>query len=283
MVLFHSMNDVIWYTTLTVIILLAYGTGANPLRVGGRFVRELAVSRSHLLLFAALLGILLLNKLELSFEGEMQYGADFTPLFYAIEGDLVANIQQLLVRDWLTPVMSFMYIVVFQSLLIASLVMYVYLDPTKRLYRATCYAIMINYVIAIPFFLYFPVNEAWFYHSNVSFPMLETFPAFESEYRHLSGLDNCFPSLHTSISVTLSILAFRSKIRRWAWLVGISAAVIITSIFYLGIHWMTDMLGGTVLGIFSAALGLYFSRYDLPAGRTFPVPGSMRELTNKRR
>ncbi|MMZ61443.1 undecaprenyl pyrophosphate phosphatase [compost metagenome] len=116
---------------------------------------------------------------------------------------------------------------------------------------------MINYLIAIPFYLLFPVNEVWsFAPSGASLYMLEAFPEFNTIYRPLSGINNCFPSLHTSISVTVAILAVRSGNRRWATIAVSSAAIIVFSIFYLGIHWLTDMLGGLILASIASSLGL---------------------------
>ena len=129
---------------------------------------------------------------------------------------------------------------------------------------ATCYAIIINYAVAIPFYLYLPVNEVWSYApAGVRFVMLDIFPKFEQEYRPLSGLNNCFPSLHTSISVTMALLAFRSGNRLWMIITSIAAILIVFGIFYLGIHWLTDMFGGVLLAVLASSLGIQLSRMTL--------------------
>ncbi|WP_410772576.1 phosphatase PAP2 family protein [Fontibacillus sp. BL9] len=51
----------------------------------------------------------------------------------------------------------------------------------------------------------------------------------------------------TSISITIAFLAVRSGNRRWGFFASISAVIIVFSIFYLGIHWLSDMLGGLFL------------------------------------
>lgn len=93
--------------------------------------------------------------------------------------------------------------------------------------------------------------------------MLDVFPKFEQEYRPLSGLNNCFPSLHTSISVTMALLAFRSGNRRWMVITSISAVVIVFGIFYLGIHWLTDMIGGTLLAVLASTVGVQLAKLTL--------------------
>lgn len=272
MVLFHSMNTVLIYTVLTVALLIAFGTGRNPFKAAGLFVRNLFVSRSYLFHFMALIAILFCNKYELIVEKKMRYQADFTPVFHLLEGNFVLLFQQLFYHPWLTPVLAFFYIVVFQSLLIASIGIYTFMDRTKKLYYATCYAVMLNYLIAIPFYLFLPVKEVWAFNPAVQFYMLESFPSFESEYRGLSGLDNCFPSLHTSISVTLAIIAFRSGIRRWAWFAGATAAIIIFTIFYMGIHWLTDMIGGILLAAFASAMGFKLAELRISSVRRVGLP-----------
>ncbi|WP_270164592.1 phosphatase PAP2 family protein [Paenibacillus sp. SYP-B4298] len=260
MVLFHSMGSVTLYTALVIMLLLWYGTNSSPLRVAYGFGRKLFTSRMHLLHIALVLMILFFNKIEMMIESRMTYNYDFTPLVQSIEQGFVAGVQSLFEHPVLTVVLGFMYIVVFQALLLTSLGIYSF-QGNDRMFYATCYAIMINYLVAIPFYLFVPVSEVWSFDPSVRFIMLDIFPSFESSYRELSGLDNCFPSLHTSISVTLAMLALRSGNKRWAWFVSISAGAIIFAIFYLGIHWLTDMLAGTALGLFASAAGIRLSAY----------------------
>ncbi|MFD2880164.1 phosphatase PAP2 family protein [Paenibacillus rhizoplanae] len=114
-----------------------------------------------------------------------------------------------------------------QAVLAASLGIYL-LDNNRVILYATCYTIILTYAIAIPFYLYFPVNEVWSYApAGVRFIMLDAFPKFEQEYRPLSGLNNCFPSLHTAISVSMALLAYRSGNRRWMVISTISAVIIV--------------------------------------------------------
>jgi membrane-associated phospholipid phosphatase len=259
MILFNNMNTVALYTVGVVILLLWYGTAANPFRIALLFLRELAVNRRYLAHFAALMLILFCNKYELAIEKTFKNQPDFAAFFQSIEGHFVGNLQHLFENTALTAILAFMYIVVFQSLLVTSIGIYTFQEKNKRMFYAVCYAIMVNYLVAIPFYFFLPVNEVWYHDPSVKFLMLDVFPNFENEYRALSGINNCFPSLHTSISVTLAVLAMRSGNKRWAWFSGISAAMIIFSIFYLGIHWLIDMCGGLLLGLFASTAGLKLS------------------------
>ncbi|GGD54812.1 phosphatase PAP2 family protein [Paenibacillus nasutitermitis] len=275
MILFNNMTTVAIYTTIAVGLLLWYGSFVNPLRIGGLFVKELATNRKYLLHFVALMLILFFNKYELSIEENMNIQYDFTAFFQSIEGKFVENLQLFFKNDILTTFLAMMYVVVFQAMLIASVGLYTHQDKSRRMFYALCYAIMINYLVAIPFYLFFPVNEVWAHDPNVQFLMLDAFPSFETEYRALSGINNCFPSLHTSISVTLAVLALRSGNKRWAWFCSITAAIVIFAIFYLGIHWLIDMAGGLLLGLAASTIGLKLSALKGSAkGRSKVTSGS---------
>ncbi|UNK19871.1 phosphatase PAP2 family protein [Paenibacillus sp. N3/727] len=259
--LYQSMTTITLFTTLNVIVLLWIGTLQNPFKALFTLVRELFTTPRFFILFAAMAAILMLNKYELQFEQEHFISPnDFTPMIFQLEGFFVKHVQEIFYSPWLTPVLAYFYLLVFQALIIGSIGVYLIQHNKAHVY-AICYAILINYTMAIPFFLFFPVNETWSYQpAGVTFYMLEVFPNFESVYRPLSGLDNCFPSLHTSLSVTMAVLAFRSGNRRWAIITGISAAIIIFSIFYLGIHWLSDMIAGTLLGLMASSVGIYLGR-----------------------
>lgn len=259
--LFHSMHTIWWFTAVIFVLFVWIGYSRNPwtavIALAGEFVK----SKKFTLLFLLMIGVLLINNYELAWENSMAYSADFTPWIMKLEGHFTAHVQNLIHMPWITGITSFFYLVVFQALILASLFIYAGEQKNVFLY-GTCFAVIINYLIAIPFYLLFPVNEAWSYlPAGVSFRMLEAFPNFNTLYRPLSGIDNCFPSLHTSISVTMAILAIRSGNRRWAIVTSLSAAIIVYSIFYLGIHWLTDMVGGVILAALASTLGLRWARH----------------------
>lgn len=255
MVLFESMTSLTIYSVVVVAVLLTFGTGRQPLITVWLFLKSLAMSRNYLLFLAAMFAILVLNKNELRLEHWLKVPYDLTPVLTGWEGDWMLWVQKTFHSDLLTGISATFYLVVFQSVMIASVGIYTF-HNMRKLYYAFCVALLLNYFIAVPFYLFVPVNEVWYALPEVKFLMLDAFPAFESHYRALSGLNNCFPSLHTSISVTMALIASRSGIRRWAIFTWIHAAIIVFTIFYLGIHWFTDMLVGLALASFAAAVGL---------------------------
>jgi membrane-associated phospholipid phosphatase len=218
-------------------------------------VQEIFTSRKFTLHFIGLLGVLFANKVELWIAQSMHYKADFTPSIYSLEGDFVAGFQHLFANDVTTSLASFIYIVIFSSLMIASIFIYIY-EKNHKMFYAVCYAIIFNYAVAMPFYLFFSVSEVWSFRPDVQFLITQAFPSFEIDYRPLSGLHNCFPSLHTSISISMAVIALRSKNIFWGRFAVMSSVLIVFSIFYLGIHWLTDMCGGLVLGVVAGRVGI---------------------------
>lgn len=272
-----SMTEVAVWTTLTVAVLLYFALKTNPLRAAGAFALELCTSKKYALHFLAMLMILLFNKVEQWVENRMEPPPDFTSYVFRLEGSLVAFIQRAFQSSALTSVSVFFYIVVFPAVMIASIAIYTH-RKQHRLYYAVCYALMINYMLAIPFYLLFPVQEVWHFQQGVQFLIPDVFPSFEQEYRPLSGLDNCFPSLHTSISVSMAILAGKSENAFWRMFTRFHALFIIFSIFYLGVHWVTDMMAGLALGIFAATLALRLSEGRTPLGAFNQAQWKSRQL-----
>jgi len=258
MFVFQSMNTVTIAIVATTFVLLLVSMRNNPLLVAGSFVQEIFTNRKYLFHFAAMIAILVFNKIEQMIEDSMTYQTDFTSAVHRLEGDIVPFIQHYFQNDILTYISTFFYVVIFPTLMVVSIGLYTY-RKQYTLFYSICYALMFNYMIAIPFYLFFPVNEVWSYHPDVQLLMTNVFPTFETDYRPLSGLDNCFPSLHTSISVSMAVIAMKSNNKFWRWFTLISAVFIIFSIFYLGVHWLTDMGGGLVLGIFASRMALRIS------------------------
>ena len=125
-------------------------------------------------------------------------------------------------------------------------------DP--RPYQAVSLAVAIDYVVSLPFFIFFPVPERW--ASPVTEAMLLSDKVSDTlieVVRPLSGLDNSFPSFHVSLTVLVvaACFMFRVPMRLSALVFG---ATIVLSTFVLGVHWIPDMIAGFALGIASVLL-----------------------------
>lgn len=243
------------FTTVVTLILIWISTLQNPFKAFFELGKEFIFSRKFMILVVAMVGVLLLNSWELKWEEAMNYNVDFTPWLFKLEGYFIQNFQTFFYSPWLNVVCAIFYVIVFQGLIIASLAIYAS-DKNKVSMYATCCTVMINYIVAIPFYLFVPVNEVWsFAPSGTTFYMLEVFPQFNQVYRQFSGIDNCFPSLHTSISVSMAILAYRSGNKLWRVIAILSAVIIVFSTLYFAIHWLSDMIAGLILATVATTLG----------------------------
>lgn len=259
MTLFHGMTQVTFYIVLTVVVLLGISIRKNPLLAAGVFVSEIFTNRKFLIHFVLMIGILFVNKFELWLENNVLTNNDnYSRHFFKIEGNFVYNIQTFFHNDILTLISTYFYVAVFPALMIVSIGIYTY-QKNFRLFYTVCYAVMLNYLLAIPFYLFFPIDEVWAHLPQVKLLMVDVFPTFETQYRPLSGLDNCFPSLHTSISVTMALIAAHSGNVFWKRFTAFTAVFIIFSIFYLGVHWFIDMCGGLALAFVAVRIAMYLA------------------------
>ncbi|MCS1350679.1 phosphatase PAP2 family protein [Mechercharimyces sp. CAU 1602] len=261
--IFFQSPIAIWTTSfLTFYLLLWIFLRKGPIGVVSRFIHTIFLDRILLFHVVGVLLILLINKLELMIENQMEKGFDYTPLILHFEGTITPFLQQTLNHINLTLFTSYFYVIVFSVLLFVSLFVY-YEEKEKHLLYILLYAISLNYLIAIPFYLFIPVQETWVLHQQVSFLIPEVYPNFEAEYRAFSGLDNSFPSLHTSLSVTMALIALRSRNRGFKLFTFFSGIVILFSIIYLGIHWYSDLVAGIMLASISVAASTWLSKYAL--------------------
>ena len=129
-------------------------------------------------------------------------------------------------------------------------------------YRGLAYAVALVYALSLPFFLFFPVPERWFYPESGAILLSDLWTSrFIEAFRPISGIDNCFPSFHTSLVTILVLAAFRAGLwHRWA--VALLGAVVLLSTFALGIHWIPDIAAGVAAGVLAFSLACRLADRD---------------------
>jgi serine/threonine protein kinase/membrane-associated phospholipid phosphatase len=136
-------------------------------------------------------------------------------------------------------------------------------------FRTFSLGLTLTYLVGLPFFLFFPVLERWAYPESGAVLLSDRWSSRLIEaFRPISGLDNCFPSFHVSMTVVIVVCSFLFGLR-FRWSVLALGATVILSTFVLGIHWMADIVAGLAAGIVGTALGAHIS-----AGRPRIVSGS---------
>ncbi|WP_049972926.1 phosphatase PAP2 family protein [Haladaptatus cibarius] len=208
-----------------------------------------------------LIGVLGVNKVAREFGPELSWLIDWniTGLIHAIEGDFVGKIQAIATPE-LTAYFSFMYIYGYVFLLVFPFIAYFALPDDGPL-KETAITYALNYglglVCYILFISYGPRNLI----PDVVNPLLySTYPQSQILTGEVNANTNVFPSLHTSLSVSAAILAYRTReaYPGWAAVAIPTALSILIATMYLGIHWGTDVVAGIALGIVSVLIAVRY-------------------------
>lgn len=122
-----------------------------------------------------------------------------------------------------------------------------------RPFRHFADSVAVAYAVSLPFFLFFPVPERWAWPDSGAILLSDLWaPTLIEVFRPISGLDNCFPSFHVSLTTVVVGSCFVEHLRfRWAALcIGL---LVIISTVVLGIHWLTDVVAGLATGVLALA------------------------------
>jgi membrane-associated phospholipid phosphatase len=215
-------------------------------------------------------GVLALNGVVRDIGVDLSWlvGLNITGSIHRLEGAFVADLQSFASTE-LTIYFSLVYVFGYVFLLTFPVVVYAMADDERPL-RAALVAYSLNYGLGLAcyvlFVAYGPRN---FIPGQVEALLYTTWPQSQFLTSEVNANTNVFPSLHTSLAVTVGLLAsrYRSVAPRWrpvAWLLAVSVAV---STMYLGIHWLTDVLAGVGLAAISAFVGVRLAEREPPDGR----------------
>ena len=175
-------------------------------------------------------------------------GLNITDNIQSIEGNFVAVVQSFETAS-LTAYFSWVYIYGYVFLLVFPLLAYIALSERETL-KKLIVAYSLNYFLGLALYIIFiaygPRNTAPDLFANL---LYDTHGQYVFLTSNVNNPTNVFPSLHTSLSATAAIFAYKTREAYPIWLaVSIVLAVsIIISTMYLGIHWATDVVAGIVL------------------------------------
>lgn len=176
-----------------------------------------------------------------------------TETFYAIEGDLVADIQHTIPEET-TIYFSAMYVFGYVTLAVFPVILYWFADSAAPLKR-TLTAYGLNYLGAIVCYTFILAYGPRQQIAGVEHLLVDLYPQVTTLTSQVNRAHNVFPSLHTSLSVTVLFLAYltRAESPRWFAVASVISSSIVVSTMYLGIHWAIDVLAGIIL----AAVSVY--------------------------
>lgn len=253
-------------TAVLLVIATAAIVGREGLQRARRdFRRRLRLTAPYLL---ALLVILGLNEVARTVGPEVSWaiGWNITGLIYAIEGRSIATIQSI-ASPPLTAYFSFMYLYGYAFLIVFPFIAYFAAEDPRPL-EETAVAYALNYAIGVAaYILFIAYGPRNFMPGVVESILYTTYPQAQLLTREMNVNTNVFPSLHSSLSVTVTLLAWRTRdsYPRWAWIAPVFGASIVVGTMYLGVHWVTDVVAGVGLAVGSVYLA---SRVPLRRDRT---------------
>jgi len=121
-------------------------------------------------------------------------------------------------------------------------------------FRVYSLALVIDYLLSLPFFLFFPVLERWAHPDSGAMLLSDKWTSQLIQLiRPISGLDNCFPSTHTSMTVVVILVSFLYTTRFRLTILPLGLTIILSTLV-LGIHWLADVIGGLAVGVLSVFL-----------------------------
>ncbi|WEL16561.1 MULTISPECIES: phosphatase PAP2 family protein [unclassified Halorhabdus] len=211
-----------------------------------------SIARNAIPSLALLGGVLAINSVvrEVGVEVSWLIGWNITGDIYAIEGNLVPAIQSL-AHPWLTTYFSLIYVYGYVFVLVFPLVAYLVLDDMEW-FRTAAIAYALNYAIGLCLYLVFIAYGPRNLLPDLTEPLLYTnWPSSQFLVSEVNANTNVFPSLHTSLSVTVIALAYRTRrvYPRWLPIATLVGGSVVISTMYLAIHWGTDVVAGAILGV----------------------------------
>lgn len=161
------------------------------------------------------------------------------------------------IRPWLSEIMHMFYVNYYPFLPIIGFALYITKDYYP--YRDAMVSVCIGFYLGYIGYLLVPtVGPRFFMADQFSLSVKGTTMLSGMVYDALNALQStrrdCFPSLHTAITVIVTTYAF--KYRRWLfWFMLPFCTGIVAATMYLRYHYVTDVIAGLLLAAFSVWAG----------------------------
>jgi membrane-associated phospholipid phosphatase len=215
-------------------------------------------------------GVLIINSMLRDIGPELSWiiGWQITDWIFAVEGTFVGWLQSFS-NPAANVYFSYIYVYGYIFLMVFPIIAYLVLDDDRPIKEAAL-AYTINYGIGVVCYLLFiaygPRNVM---PDTVDQILYLNWPESHLLTSQINANVNVFPSLHTSLSVSVAALAYRtrSEYPRWVPVATVLAVSVMIATMYLGIHWATDVFFGVLLGLFSVGVAAWLTSPNRRDGR----------------
>ena len=177
---------------------------------------------------------------------------DMTAYIYAIEGDIVVWFQHTFENTILTAVLTHFYVAGYMMIIFCAFVYTCYFDDRHMADRISL-TLLLTYLLALPFYLFFNVRVTGDFIPEMQTLGYQLTPEIQTWFTRIDPFTNGMPSLHIGIPFAIWYCYARNDLdgrwKNWRYcLIGYTSLTSFT-ILYLGIHWVSDIIGGIAVGM----------------------------------
>ena len=222
--------------------------------VWGEILNHLSMQYPYLFLVGGVVGFHLIEVNIIDPWITSQIGTDYALVLVHLEGNLIGQLPQLW-HPFLVIFFVIIYIIVYPFTLWFS-PLYFLVAGKQSAMKSLAYGLLIIYLFAIPFYLFLPVTNVYTYTQSPN-ALSTVFPGIEHFFYTTTTCNNCFPSLHVAMTILIAFTAWKTQNQRYFLFTSLVAIMVIISVMYLAIHWITDVLGGAAIALF--AIGFFIT------------------------
>lgn len=171
-------------------------------------------------------------------------GNDYTYLIQTLEKGVVSGFQ----KYW-TPSVLFFFVIIYIGIYPFTLwfsPFYYFISEKQQAMKTLAYGLIFIYFFSLPFTLFFPITNVYTTYDIPSSLSL-VFPQINELFYSTTTCNNCFPSLHVAMTLLIARTAYLSGNKYYFYSCLLLAILVIISVMYLVIHWISDVIGGIIL------------------------------------
>jgi len=203
----------------------------------------------YVVILIALPLLILQSRLTVNAGNEIYY----TNWIFQLSGEAIRIIQDRLNYSVLQDLFIVVYVWVFTFVIYFSPILLLVKDDRATL-RRYAIAMMLNYLVLIPFYAFFPVAVSGSTPEAGMRPVLYVSLNWGKMVTSVDPLNNDFPSGHVSLMIATFLVFYLAGVdyrRYYSFLVGATMAISF-AVLYLGIHWPPDVFAGFAVGVATA-------------------------------